>query len=275
MGHILWLASYPKSGNTWLRIFLRNLTAPRKPADINGLGTHFPYDVGASWYRNLDPRPPQAYSRREVLEMRLKVQAQIADSDPRLTFVKTHSALVVEDGFEAINKEVTIGAIYVVRNPLDVAVSLSFHSGRALDAIIDGMNLSRATSEPNDDAVSEHVGSWSENIASWTQGASPSIHVVQYEDMVERPLKTFSSIAHFLGLAPPRSTLERALKLSSFRVLREQERCHGFVERPKNATAPFFRSGMPGDGQRLLSTPQIDRLQAAHHQQMERFGYLR
>ena len=48
MGYIFWLASYPKSGNTWLRIFLRNLTDPRKAADINGLGEHFPYDVGAS-----------------------------------------------------------------------------------------------------------------------------------------------------------------------------------------------------------------------------------
>jgi hypothetical protein len=274
MGHILWLASYPKSGNTWLRIFLRNLTDPRKAADINGLGAHFPYDVGASWYHRLDPRPPQAYTRREVVAMRPRVQALIAESDPRITLVKTHSALVIEDGHHAINPEVTIGAVYLVRNPLDVAVSFSFHSGRSFDAMIDMMNMKGAATEADDASVSEHIGSWSENVKSWTREAKPNIHVVRYEDMVVRPVKTFTGIASFLGLNPSRSALERALRLSSMRVLQEQERKRGFVERLSTASAPFFRQGRPGDGVRLLKTEQIDRLVAAHHEQMGRFDYL-
>ncbi|MEJ2083836.1 MAG: sulfotransferase, partial [Acidobacteriota bacterium] len=39
MTGIVWLASYPKSGNTWLRAFLMNFLDPgKRPVDINQLG---------------------------------------------------------------------------------------------------------------------------------------------------------------------------------------------------------------------------------------------
>ena len=70
MGYSVWLASYPKSGNTWMRVFLRNLTHTSAPADINSVAEHFPYDVAAKYY-------------------------QAVASHPKVTLVKTRSALVI------------------------------------------------------------------------------------------------------------------------------------------------------------------------------------
>jgi hypothetical protein len=274
MGHIVWLASYPKSGNTWLRAFLQSLIDPEKRLDINRLGELFPYDVAAHYYQRLDPRPPTAYTRAEILAMRPRIQRMIAEAQPHMALVKTHSALVTEDGHPAIDPEVTAGALYLVRNPLDVAVSFSFHTGEAIDHVIDTMNLSHALAQSNEKAVSEHVGSWSENVESWTRRSDGSVHVARYEDMIEIPHKTFTDVVSFLKLAPKRSQLERALRQCSFRVLREQERRSGFVERPSTATTPFFRAGKTGEWRNALTPKQVDRLVDAHHGQMQRFGYL-
>jgi len=274
MGHIVWMASYPKSGNTWLRAFLRCVIDADELLDINRLGDLFPYDVAAHYLQRLDPRPPTAYTRTETLRMRAGVQRMIADAQPGMALVKTHSALVTEDGHPSIDPEITAGAVYILRNPLDVAISFSFHTGKSIDDVIDMMNMAHAVTSPTEHAVSEHIGSWSENVQSWTRRKDGSVHVARYEDMIESPRRTFGGIATFLRLTPDRSRLERALRQSSFRVLRERELRHGFVEKAASATAPFFRAGKTGQWRTGLTAQQIDRIVAAHHIQMERFGYL-
>jgi len=274
MGYIFWLASYPKSGNTWLRVFLRNLLDVGARKDLNSLHERFPYDVGAAYYRAVDPRPLNELSSGEVLALRSKVQRSIAQQNPHLTFVKTHSALSVVDGHHLIDPDVTIGAIYLVRNPLDVAVSFSFHIGKTIDEAIDLMNLKRAVDASTLDKAQEYFGSWSENVESWTRGANPSIFVVRYEDMIQAPHKTFKVIARALGQEPVSSDLNRAIQASSFRVLQAQEARNGFSERPPFSTGPFFRNGKAGEGKKLLTASQVDRLVLAHHEQMKRFGYL-
>jgi hypothetical protein len=274
MGRIVWLASYPKSGNTWLRAFLKCLLEPRGKLDINALPDAFPYDIAAKYYRDLDPRPVTELTRAETLALRPRVHQRIAAGNPHVTFVKTHSALVIEEGLPLITPEVTAGAIYIVRNPADVAVSFSCHTGKSIDGTIEMMNLSRAVDAATDQAVSEHFGSWSENVASWTKPSRPSFHVVRYEDMIVSPAKAFASIAQYLQVPASREHLDRAIKQSSFRVLREQERRAGFIERPASAQSSFFRVGKPGGGLRALSRDQLGRLVGAHRDQMFRFGYL-
>lgn len=274
MGYIVWLASYPKSGNTWMRVFLRNLTHTSAPADINSVAEHFPYDVAARYYQAIDPRPLSEYTRADVLRMRGPVQRAIAASHPKVTLVKTHSALVIEDGFPLIDPNVTAGAIYLVRHPFDVAVSYSHHAGISLDHAIAWMNTPRSVVKGSERGVSEHFGSWSENVQSWTRSPSKSIHVVRYEDLVAEPVKTFSGVAAFLGLGADPVRIRQAIQRSEFRRLQQQETANGFIERPQNVQALFFRKGKIGEGQRALSEEQKGRIVAAHGDQMRRFGYL-
>jgi hypothetical protein len=96
---------------------------------------------------------------------------------------------------------------------------------------------------------------------------------VRYEDMLAAPLKSFGGVARFLGLDPPRARLDKALKLSSFKVLQNQERKKGFIERPAWAEA-FFREGRAGQWRTRLTPEQAARIERDHGEQMRRFGYL-
>src|SRR5215471_13125543 len=189
MGKILWLASYPRSGNTWLRAFLHNLLRdPPDPYGINRLQDFTLIDSQARWYRPLDPRPCNELSKEEVAALRPLVHAAMTRAFPDTVFVKTHNALVEDRGTPMISLAHTAGAIYVVRDPLDVAVSYSFHFGVPLADAVAALNRPGNQSVGNQpNFVYERHGSWSEHVGSWTALSGPALHVVRYEDMVHQP----------------------------------------------------------------------------------------
>jgi sulfotransferase family protein len=152
-------------------------------------------------------------------------------------------------------------------------ISYSHHLGATIDQTIGFMANARAISPASETHVHEMLGSWSEHVESWTAKPSAGLHVMRYEDMLDAPSKTFGALARFLGLNPPRERLERAIKLSSFKVLREQERRKGFKEKSP-AAERFFREGRAGQWKKELTQEQIARVVEVHRTQMERFGYL-
>ena len=274
MSRILWLASYPKSGNTWLRAFLHNLFRDTDaPFDINRMSELTAGDSQARWFRRFDPRPPPALSRADLARLRPEVHALIAGSAPDTVMVKTHNALVEAAGAPMIAQPLTAGALYVVRNPLDVALSYAHHLGRPVDDVIALMATTGFETPASETLVPEHHSDWSSHVESWTRARHPGLHVVRYEDMSRRPGPTFRAIAAFLGLKPPRARLERALRHSSFRTLRAQEDEAGFIERTP-AQDRFFRAGKTGGWRGVLDEDQIRRVVARHRAQMERFGYV-
>ncbi len=274
MSGILWLASYPKSGNTWLRAFLHNLLRnPREPFDINRMSELTAGDSQAHWFRRLDPRPPAELSRDDLAQLRPRVHALISESARDTVMVKTHNALIEVAGVPMISQNLTAGAIYVVRNPLDVVVSYAHHLGQPLDDVIALMETSGFATPALETLVPEHHEDWSTHVASWTARAHQKLHVMRFEDMSSRPGPTFRAVAAFLGLKPPRERLERAMRHSSFRALRAQEDRTGFVERTP-VQDRFFRSGKAGGWREALSDAQVRRVVEHHHTQMARFGYV-
>ena len=273
MGAIIWLASYPKSGNTWMRAFLQNLlTNAQEPVDINALH-HFTLGEGsARFYRRFDPRPLTSLSEREIMELRPKVHELLTQAFPDSVFVKTHHFLGEIEGLPLISMDHTAGAIYIVRNPLDVIVSSANHFGVGIDQTIDELGHTGTGDAPSDRNARQYYGSWSLNVSSWTQNAMPALHVVRYEDMQDQPLEAFAGVARFLDLNPPRDRLERAVANSSFRALKAQEEAHGFVERTEHTR--FFREGRSGAWKEALSEQQVARVVSDHREQMERFGYV-
>jgi hypothetical protein len=167
----------------------------------------------------------------------------------------------------------TVGAIYVVRNPLDVAVSYAVHFGVSHEEAVAAMGRPRNQSIGNQINFAYEVhGSWSENVASWTAQPNPSLHVVRYEDMAGDPEPTFGGIAAFLGLNVTTDRIRKAIRHSSFEVLKSQEQTRGFQERSLKSEV-FFRSGRAGEGEKILSRELIERLNREHREQMSRFGY--
>lgn len=279
MGKILWLASYPKSGNTWLRAFIHNLLRQADarnagtPVDINDMNVLTTGDSLVQWFRHLDPRPPLAWSRADVAKMRRGAQLAMMASKPQTVIAKTHNALLEIHGHPTINMDLTAGAIYVVRNPLDLVLSLADHYGVDIDKAIEVMGDTNNGGLADGSIVFEIHSSWSAHVKSWTQTAHPGLHVVRYEDLLARPRQAFGGIANFMGLRAPGAQLDRAIELSSFKKLREQEEAKGFQEKSAKGTK-FFRVGRAGQWREQLTPAQIDRIVTQHEEQMGRFNYL-
>lgn len=274
MGKILWLASYPRSGNTWLRAFLHNLFRnSAEPYDINRLQDFTLIDSDARWYRMLDPRSPTALTKEDVAMLRPRAHAAMTAAFPDTVLVKTHNALVEDRGTSMITLEHTAGAIYIVRNPLDVAVSYSRHYGVSLEEAVAALNRPGNQSIGNqENFVYELHGSWSEHVKSWTAAPSAALHVIRYEDMAREPQQTFAAVAGFLGLRVAPERVAQAIEHSAFAVLKEQERRAGFRERSRKSDR-FFDSGQVGRGRQILTPALTESLCVSHREQMERFGY--
>lgn len=273
MGRIVWIAGYPKSGNTWVRAFLHGLLAPPgTPFDINRMNRVTGNEAAMAHFQGLDPRPWHAWTPAEIAAMRPAAQAALAARHPYNVFCKTHLARTRVFGHATIAAAVTAGAVYLLRNPLDVAVSYADHQSLPLDAAIALMNLAGHTTPTTASHVGEPMGSWSENVESWTGGEGP-LHVMRYEDMLADPHRAFAALARFLGLGAPRARLRRAVAACSFAALARQEERHGFVERPPGQ-ARFFRAGRAGGWRAALSPAQAQAIVARHGAVMRRFGYL-
>lgn len=274
MAGILWLASYPKSGNTWLRIFLANLFAnASRPVDINALGFLFYGEMSADLYEKVAGKPLAALDDEAIHKLRPKVHRLLAGLRPDTVFVKTHNAIAVWDGVSTVTPEVTAGAIYVVRNPLDVAVSYADHYGLAIGGAVEAMCASenRVLTQPG--AVFQYLGDWSSHVLSWCEAPGLTRHVVRYEDLLADPQAAFAGVAEFLGVDAPRARLRRAIRFSAFAEARKQERRHGFRERSRSSKA-FFRAGRAEQWRQALTESQAERLIEAHRPTMQRFGYL-
>ena len=273
MGKILWLASYPKSGNTWLRAFLHNLLRnPPEGYDINRITDLTLVDSAVGWYQPLIGRPPGDWTIEEVGKVRRQTHEAMTRAHPDSALIKTHNALVVDAQGALITLELTAGAIYILRNPLDVAISYSHHLGKTIDQTIDLLNHPRAGTPNTKTNVYQHLKTWSQHVQSWTQRPHPGLHVIRYEDMLGEPEKTFGGVVAFLGLKPPRPRLLRAIERSSFEELRKREEAQGFKERSRYAER-FFREGRAGEWREALTQAQVNRIVAAHRPVMQRFGY--
>lgn len=275
MGQLVWIASYPKSGNTWIRAFLHNyIRQPDAPYDINRLTDLCASDANAERYRRYDSRPASHYAVADVLRLRGQVQRDLTALDSTLVFVKTHNARLAIEGVPLIAPGVSAGAIYIVRDPRDVAVSFSRHLGRSIDETIALMADPGLMTGGTDQVVFEHLGSWSLHVQSWAGRPEPRVRVIRYETLAAAPEATFEALIRFLGQDPPAERLRRAIRFSALGELQAQEQTHGFIECVPEATGAFFGAGQPGHWRTVLTPAQQARLEHDHGALMRRFGYL-
>lgn len=277
MGNILWLASYPKSGNTWLRAFLANLIVdhptPLKPSELSGYGEA---EARANHYAELSGRPSTELTAEELAALRMPVHALIAQRARGTQLVKTHNFNGSFEGHPLVNWQVSAGAIYVIRNPLDVAVSMTHHFSVAIDEAIERLGDDKVTSINDGTFVSDFIGSWSTHVESWADMAEKvpgKVIVLRYEDLLEKPAKHFARAARLVGLGHDKPRIRRAVGHAGFRTLSALEKQYGFVEAVDQETR-FFRTGRANEWRDALNRQQVQRIVDAHRGQMRRFGYV-
>jgi hypothetical protein len=266
---IIWLASFPKSGNTWTRVFLANYFMPPGQApDINSLYRFTTADVRQDFFDRANGRPFVARDVAHWLEMRPKVLRAIAASKPGHHFVKTHCQVRRMGGHDLITPEVTAAAIYVMRNPFDLVLSYARHLGEDVDRTIDRM-ANRQAMNGGETGIFEVIGRWDDHIASWVNAPGLPRHVMRYEDMVADAERAFRGLFAFLRTPIQDGQLRRAIRIASFESLQKQEREKGFRERPP-AMSQFFATGRAGGWRTRLAPAQVARIRAEFLPALER-----
>jgi hypothetical protein len=273
MGKIVWLASYPKSGNTWLRIFLHNyIFEPAKPYDINALTDLSVSESAAPFYQKYDAAPASTYTTRQVQAMRPRVHQDLTKLHNDLVFIKTHNAAVEFHDVALCTGDVTAGGIYIVRDPRDVAVSYARYTGKTADEITAFMGNEKAANRSTDIQVFELLTSWSGHVSSWIR--QPKTLLIRYEDMVHAPERAFGAVVRYLGDKPNPPRLEKAIAFSRFEIAAAQEAQSGYHANVPQAASAFFRNGKAGDWRHVLTRNQRERIEADHGAVMHKLGYL-
>lgn len=278
MTGIVWLASYPKSGNTWLRIFLANLLHPAdQPVDINKLPIRDSIASARILFDRISGLPSALLKPEEIQALRSSVFASLAATEQRRLLIKNHDAWIEpENGMAMFAGEHVESAIYISRNPLDVAPSMQNHFNTTIEKVIDLMcrrdaSVSRSV-DPSTPYFPETYDNWSDHVQGWLDQKAVPVLSLRYEDMLSDPVREFGRVRNFLRIDVEESVFRKAIEFSAFDQLSAQEQSHGFSE--ANATgAQFFRQGRSGGWQNSLTRDQAERICHCHADMMRRLGY--
>lgn len=277
---IVWLASYPKSGSTWLRCFLDAYQMGE--VDINDLissvtdDNGIPHSVGDGSLPSEYPVQIQILTRPMAM-LRLvrnfhQNKAQFADIP---LCVKTHNANLVTNGIELIPSALTSRTVHIIRDPRDVCLSFAKHLGKTIDETIELMgNRYRMLRDENPARMADFIGSWSLHTQSWTSADSHGVMTIRYEDMRAHPVKAFSLILEHIGLPVVTERVQHALDMVDIANLQKQEAEKGFRESSPFAKNQFFGQGKAGGWKGKLTTVQQRRIEKVCDVYMKRFGYL-
>jgi aryl sulfotransferase len=275
---IVWLASFPKSGNTWFRIFLANLAAGEKgPADINNLDERGGIASSRYEFEAVTFLDSGLMSHDDIDELRPRVYEAIAEDTTEQRWIKVHDAYTLtRTGDPLFGSNLPCTAVYVARDPRGVAGSLSYHMNTSIDDAIELMNnkdgalcSGRKGLVPQ---LRQKLTGWSSHVTSWLDQTNVPVHLVRYEDLIAEPVAYFSAALKFAGRSATSAEIERAVRYTDFAELQRQEKERGFAERISRK-APFFRVGRTEAWRETLTAEQTKTIERHHGAVMTRLGY--
>jgi hypothetical protein len=278
-GKINWLASYPKSGNTWVRIFLANLLAETDtPIDINEL-SHLTIASNRQLFDDYVGLPSSDLNKVEIERLRPYVYDALTEISTEQRYLKIHDAFIyTSEGRALIAKEASNKALYIIRNPLDVAVSFAHHLHVSCEKAIEIMcNKDYAFCDKSgtlSKQLEQKLLSWSLHVESWTQQKLVPVMVVKYEELSGDTENTFKKIIDYFEINISSEKFKRALQFSSFNELQKQELEKGFREKAPKADV-FFRKGTVGSWKQELTEEMAKKIIKTQETTMKNFGYLK
>lgn len=277
MKNLVWLASYPRSGNTWFRFFLSSLMSEKG----NEHGTYRPdFNLHANsraMFDELIGINSSDLTLKEINNLKPNVFKLLSQRSKDRIFIKTHEQFHINaNGYPVFPPRDTMGCLYFVRNPLDVVVSNAFYFSQSFDETITMFNNPLQSLHPSTNnmlpVLEEKLGSWSDHATSWIHSGL-NVHVMRYEDMIDNPGEAFGKALSFLHLSYPDKKILEAVSAASFENLKKSEINDGFREKLQSCSS-FFRSGKSGDWKTALTNKQAKLIVDTHEQVMKKLGYL-
>ena len=270
---ILWLSSYHKSGNTWVRTFLTNYLYEEKINPFENIEKISTYPR-EKHFRFLDTEDLKSLGDRENNFKHYIFSQEKINLSSELSLYKTHSYGGAINGNSFSNKENTAGFIYFVRDPRSVAISLSHHMTKSFEEVVNIMVNKNKFMKINDDFC-EFLSSWKINYLSWRNAKYPKL-IIRYEDLKDDPFKNFKNILNFISkykkLVIDDKKIHRMIKKCEFKNLQSFEKKEGFKERKGNEF--FFRNGEIDEWKKKLPKHLIDKLEKEFNLEMKELNYL-
>ena len=278
---ILWLASYPKSGNTFLRSFLSTYFFSK---DGN-----FNFDL----LRNIKQYPNNKLflelgvdisNRHEIAKNHLNAQKLINQNKKSFQFWKTHSSFVKMDGYSFTDLNNTLGVIYIVRDPRDVVISYAHHNNQTIEQTLKMINQNYILGAEIKDRIPIYLGSWSYNYNSWKVFKNINKYLlIKYEELILNDEKYFEKILLFIknmskmDFDISEKKIKKVLEEIKFEKLKKLEKEKGFHESKKDDkgnTINFFRSGKTKQWKNNLDLKTKNMIEEVCQKEMKELGYI-
>tara|TARA_B110000438_G_C15757686_1_gene625877 strand:- start:53 stop:910 length:858 start_codon:yes stop_codon:yes gene_type:complete len=276
---IVFIASYMKSGNTWMRSIVCSLLNNGN-FDLEDLKKIKLFSQEA-YFNKLKDIKYQSDGNLDftfISNNWINAQKKINDTtDEKIKFFKTHSIRGIINNNYFTDENVCKGFIYLIRDPRDISISLAKHMDISIDKAIDIM-LNQKNFVTNVFKVNEAVCTWKDHIDSWFNFTKVPRLIIRYEDMIENNFKIINQTTEYLNLIYNKNnfinqqTIEKTIKNTKFKNLQSLEKINGFVEATKKNS--FFRKGLSGQWKKFLTKGQIQIIEKKLGKDMQKLGYL-
>jgi hypothetical protein len=283
---IIWLASYPKSGNTWLRAFISSLLSNNSEKNsLKNMNAIRAYPLTDDFRNLLDD-----FKNFNKIAQHWETTQNIINLQNKIRFFKTHHILCQVKSFPFTNYKNSLGVIYVVRDPRNVITSLMHHYSlkdynNSLEFLFDKHRFSgKFDKKENFERRTEfptYISSWNNHYNSW-KNFRKNYLLIKYEDLVRKPEATFANISKYiskiLNIKITNNKLYDAIEKSSFKNLQKSENIFGFSEAPIDAISSkqkkFFNLGPKNNWKEFLPNDIRQKIEKKFKEEMIELGYL-
>ena len=277
---IIWIASYPKSGNTLLRSLLASYFFSNDGnfefSDLN----HIKQFPATENFRKLGI---DLFNENEVFQNFIEAQKLINKENKKIKFIKTHSSLCKINNCNFTDLKNTLGAIYIVRDPRNVVTSFAHHYNlnieQATDTLIDKFRWLVKTEK----MYKTFLGSWNVNYNSWKQ-LNKRFMLVKYEDLVNKKKTTLIKIFKFIQtlnneeLKIDMVKLNKVIKSTEFYKVKANKKKKTFIESSVDSDTgkrkTFFNLGPKNDWKKILDDKSRKKIETSFKKEMSELGYL-
>tara|TARA_B100001057_G_scaffold57958_1_gene51371 strand:- start:165 stop:1013 length:849 start_codon:yes stop_codon:yes gene_type:complete len=281
---IIWIASYPKSGNTWVRALIAHYFFSKNEKFDFKLLKNIPNFNVSDFINEKTPLK----SNNDVIKNWLPTQNFINKKFKRNLLFKTHNACIERNGNKFTNGEVSAGCIYIVRDPRNVITSYKNFENQTYKDVAKNMFDNNGYLSSNESTFKkfgikgiEIISSWAENYNSWVHNKyNIPVCLIKYEDLCSNPSEEFKRIFEFLKKINKEKEnqlnderLRNTIEETNFENLKTLEEMEGFVEKQKREVI-FFNQGKKNNWKEILPKKISSEIEKKFSKEMEELGYL-